>query len=70
MQEWREGWHPEKINVKGASSNVLVARAGPAVLEATKALVERGYEVVLAEVGSVLRGLVARERHLPGLSAW
>ena len=70
MQEWREGWHPEQINVKGASSNVLVARACPAVLEATKALVERGYEVVLAEVGSVLRGLVARERHLPGLSAW
>ena len=70
MEEWRKGWHPEKMNVKGSSNNVLVVGAGPAGLEATKALAERGYEVALAEAGTILGGRVARERHLPGLSAW
>lgn len=70
MEEWRKGWHPEKMNAKGASSNVLVVGAGPAGLEATRALSERGYDVALAEAGAVLGGRVARERLLPGLSAW
>ncbi|MFZ9073670.1 MAG: FAD-dependent oxidoreductase, partial [Paracoccaceae bacterium] len=70
MEEWRKGWHPERMNAKGPSSNVLVVGAGPAGLEATKALAERGYDVALAEAGMVLGGRVARERHLPGLSAW
>ena len=70
MEEWRKGWHPERMNAKGPSSNVLIVGAGPAGLEATKALAERGYDVALAEAGMVLGGRVARERHLPGLSAW
>ena len=70
MEEWRKGWHPEKMNPKGASKNVLVVGAGPAGLEATRALAERGYEVVLAEATQTLGGRVARERTLPGLSAW
>ena len=70
MEEWRKGWHPEKMNEKGSSNNVLVVGAGPAGLEATKALAERGYEVALAEAGTILGGRVARERLLPGLSAW
>ena len=70
MEEWRKGWHPERMNAKGASNNVLVVGAGPAGLEATKALAERGYDVVLAEATEILGGRVARERHLPGLSAW
>ncbi|PWE34987.1 NADH:flavin oxidoreductase [Pelagicola sp. LXJ1103] len=70
MEEWRKGWHPERMNTKGDSSNVLVVGAGPAGLEATKALAERGYDVALAEAGTVLGGRVARERLLPGLSAW
>lgn len=70
MEEWRKGWHPERMNEKGDSTNVLVVGAGPAGLEATRALAERGYDVALAEAGTVLGGRVARERNLPGLSAW
>uniref|UniRef100_UPI0035B3F12A oxidoreductase n=1 Tax=Paenirhodobacter enshiensis TaxID=1105367 RepID=UPI0035B3F12A len=70
MEEWRKGWHPEKMNPKGESSNVLVVGSGPAGLEAARALSLRGYDVALAEAGTALGGRVARERLLPGLSAW
>jgi dimethylamine/trimethylamine dehydrogenase len=70
MEEWRKGWHPEDIQVKGASDSVLVVGAGPAGLEAARALGKRGYQVVLAEADTRLGGRVARERELPGLSAW
>ncbi|MCB2116293.1 MAG: FAD-dependent oxidoreductase [Rhodobacteraceae bacterium] len=70
MEEWRKGWHPEQMNAKGQSERVLVVGAGPAGLEATRALAERGYDVALAEAGNALGGRVARERMLPGLSAW
>ncbi len=70
MEEWRKGWHPERMNKKGASSNVLVVGAGPAGLEAARALSLRGYDVALAEAREVIGGRVARERLLPGLSAW
>jgi dimethylamine/trimethylamine dehydrogenase len=70
MEEWRKGWHPEDMNVKGESDSVLIVGAGPAGLEAARALGKRGYQVVLAEAGTQLGGRVARERQLPGLSAW
>ena len=70
MEEWRKGWHPEKMNTKGGSSNVLVVGSGPAGLEAALACARRGYDVALAEAGTALGGRVAKERLLPGLSAW
>lgn len=70
MEEWRKGWHPEDIQEKGDSDSVLVVGAGPAGLEAARALGKRGYQVMLAEADTRLGGRVARERQLPGLSAW
>ena len=70
MEEWRKGWHPERIAGKGASEKVLVVGAGPAGLEAARALGHRGYHVLLAEAGTELGGRVARECRLPGLAAW
>jgi dimethylamine/trimethylamine dehydrogenase len=70
MEEWRRGWHPEKIAPKGATDNVLIIGSGPAGLEAALAASRRGYDVALAEARDTLGGRVARERLLPGLSAW
>jgi dimethylamine/trimethylamine dehydrogenase len=70
MEEWRKGWHPERMQPKGASDSVLIVGAGPAGLEAARALGLRGYKVALAEAGSEFGGRVARECKLPGLSAW
>ena len=69
-EEWRRGWHPERIRAKASDKPVLVVGAGPAGLEAAQALGKRGYEVTLAEKDTVLGGRVARECRLPGLSAW
>ncbi len=69
-EEWRKGWHPERIPQKHASARVLIVGAGPAGLEAARALGQRGYEVHLAEASRELGGRVSREARLPGLSAW
>ena len=69
-EEWRKGWHPEKIPAKGSDASVLVVGAGPAGLEAARALGQRGYTVTLAEAGDELGGRVTLESALPGLSAW
>ncbi|MBR7826988.1 NAD(P)-binding protein [Actinospica sp. MGRD01-02] len=69
-EEFRRGWHPERIKVRGSDSRILVVGSGPAGLEAARALGVRGYDVVLAEAGRELGGRVAKEARLPGLSAW
>jgi dimethylamine/trimethylamine dehydrogenase len=69
-EEWRRGWHPERIRPKESEARVLVVGAGPAGLEAAMMLGRRGYEVVLAEAGGALGGRVALEARLPGLAAW
>src|SRR5690606_10447982 len=62
MEEWRRGWHPERIAPRGASRSLLVVGSGPAGLEAARAAAERGYDVTLAEAGEAFGGRVARER--------
>lgn len=69
-EEWRRGWHPERIAPKGSDDTVLVVGAGPAGLEAARALGQRGYVVTLAEARTELGGRVTQESGLPGLSAW
>jgi dimethylamine/trimethylamine dehydrogenase len=69
-EEFRRGWHPERIRARGSDSRILVVGSGPAGLEAARALGVRGYDVVLAEATRDLGGRVARESRLPGLAAW
>jgi dimethylamine/trimethylamine dehydrogenase len=69
-EEWRRGWHPERIPPKDTDERVLVVGAGPAGLEATMQLGKRGYDVILAEAGTELGGRAAREAKLPGLASW
>lgn len=69
-EEWRKDWHPERIAPKRTASRVLVVGAGPAGLEAARALGQRGYEVSLAEARKELGGRVTREARMPGLAEW
>jgi dimethylamine/trimethylamine dehydrogenase len=69
-EEWRKGWHPEIIPARQSDDRVLIVGAGPAGLEAARALGQRGYEVHLAEGTTELGGRVSGESRLPGLSAW
>jgi len=69
-EEWRRGWHPERIAAADTGDTVLIVGAGPAGLEAARALGERGYKVTLAEGSRELGGRVVRECRLPGLAAW
>ncbi|MCP3977500.1 MAG: FAD-dependent oxidoreductase [bacterium] len=69
-EEWRRGWHPERIPAKASDSSVLVVGGGPAGLEAAVALGKRGYQVTLAEARTELGGRVSRESSLPGLAEW
>lgn len=69
-EEWRKGWHPERIPKKTTNGSVLVVGAGPAGLEAARAAGERGYQVILTEATEDLGGRVTLESQLPGLSAW
>ena len=69
-EEWRRGWHPERVRPKESDARILVVGAGPAGLEAARALGVRGYEVTLVEAARELGGRVTAESRLPGLSAW
>jgi len=69
-EEWRRGWHPERIAPKRSEKRVLIVGAGPAGLEAARALGQRGYEVHLAEAARELGGRVNLESRLPGLQQW
>jgi dimethylamine/trimethylamine dehydrogenase len=69
-EEWRRGWHPERMPPRGSDAKLLVVGGGPAGLEAAQALGKRGYEVILVEANRDLGGRVTKEARLPGLAAW
>ena len=69
-EEWRRGWHPQKIQSAHKDASILVVGGGPAGLEATLALAQRGYQVTLAESKDELGGRVLNESSLPGLQNW
>ena len=69
-EEWRRGWHPERIAAAGSAASVLVVGAGPAGLECALSLGRRGYEVSVAEATDEIGGRLRFETRLPGLAAW
>ncbi|WP_284162661.1 FAD-dependent oxidoreductase [Frigidibacter sp. SD6-1] len=70
-EEWRRGWHPERVPaLKRSEEPVLIVGAGPAGLEAALTLGRRGATVLLAEASDEPGGRVSREARLPGLAEW
>ncbi len=69
-EEWKRGWHPENIEPAVSSDAVLVVGAGPAGLECSMQLANRGYPVTLAEAKDTLGGRVTLESQLPGLASY
>lgn len=69
-EEWRKGWHPERIAPAQSKDTVLVVGAGPTGLELTRALGQRGYEVALADAGARVGGRLINDAALPGLATW
>jgi dimethylamine/trimethylamine dehydrogenase len=69
-EEWRRGWHPERIAPAASASSVLIVGAGPAGLECALSLGRRGYEVTVAEATDEIGGRLRFETRLPGLAAW
>jgi dimethylamine/trimethylamine dehydrogenase len=69
-EEWRRGWHPDRIEKAGSNDGVLVVGAGPAGLEASLALCKRGYDVILSEGREEYGGRVLLESALSPLGEW
>ena len=69
-EEWRRGWHPERIAPAASAGSVLIVGAGPAGLECALSLGRRGYEVTVAEATDEIGGRLRFETRLPGLTAW
>ena len=69
-EEWRRGWHPEKISVKKSNKEILIVGAGPSGLECARAMGQRGYPVTLVDSKPEFGGRVLLESRLPGLSEW
>ncbi|MBE0683186.1 MAG: FAD-dependent oxidoreductase [Anaerolineales bacterium] len=69
-EEWRRNWHPEIIAPKRSNDEILIVGAGPAGLEAARALGQRGYRVILADANREAGGRVLLESQLPNLIEW
>lgn len=69
-EEWRREWHPEIIAPKKSEDEILIVGAGPAGLEAARALGQRGYRVILTDAKREAGGRVLLESQLPNLNEW
>ncbi|WP_370241031.1 oxidoreductase [Pararhodobacter marinus] len=69
-EEWRRGWHPERIPPAHRRENTLIVGSGPAGLEAALVLARAGHDVTVAEAREDLGGRVLREARISNLAAW
>jgi dimethylamine/trimethylamine dehydrogenase len=69
-EEYRRDWHPEIIAPKKSDDEILIVGAGPAGLEAARALGQRGYKVILTDAKREAGGRVLLESQLPNLIEW
>jgi dimethylamine/trimethylamine dehydrogenase len=69
-EEWRRGWHPERVAPARTREKVLIVGGGPAGLECALTAARRGHDVTIADAGSSWGGRLTFEKTLPGLAAW
>jgi dimethylamine/trimethylamine dehydrogenase len=71
LEEYRRGWHPERVPPTPAPERIAVVGAGPAGLECALTLARRGHEEVhLVEAAAELGGHLRDVARLPGLAEW
>ena len=54
-EEWRKGWHPERVPPRSGDDAFLIVGAGPRGLECARLLGRRGHAVHLVEAGERAR---------------